>query len=72
VPTTASTFFRSANFSTHSLAMIHVDVEVTLSRNQALGSLSVNFTACLSSTSILSIDERVSRLPLPLMVRYRL
>jgi hypothetical protein len=34
--------------------------------------LSVNFAACLSSTSILSIDERVSRLPLPLMVRYRL
>src|SRR5262252_5470919 len=71
VPTTASTFLRSPNFSTHSLAMIHVDVDASMSRNQAFGSFSVNLTVYLSSTSILSTDSSTGRLGLPLMVRNR-
>ena len=54
VPTTDSTFLRSPNFSTHSLAMIQVEVEASRSRNQAFGSLSVNFTVYLSTASIFS------------------
>src|SRR5262249_40361841 len=71
VPTTASTFLRSPNFSTHSLAMIHVDVDASISRNQAFGSFSVNLTVYLSRASILSTESSTGRLGLPLIVRNR-
>ena len=71
MPTTDSTFFRSPNFSTHSLAMIHVEVEASRSRNQALGSLSVNLTVCLSTASILSTYSSTGLLGLPVMVTKR-
>src|SRR5438445_2019637 len=71
VPTTDSAFLRSPNFSTHSLATIQVDVEASMSRNHAFGPFSVNFTVCLSRTSILSTNSSTGRLPLPLTVRKR-
>jgi hypothetical protein len=71
VPTTDSTFLRSPNFSTHSFAMIQVEVEASMSRNQAFGSRSVNRTVCLSRASIRSTDSSAGRLGLPLTVRNR-
>jgi hypothetical protein len=71
VPTTDSAFLRSPNFSTHSLAMIHVDVDARLSRNQALGSLRMNLTVCLSGVSMRSIDSSTGRLPLFFVLRNR-
>ena len=62
---------RSPYWSTHSLAMIHVDVEASRSMNQALGSRSVNFTVYLSTASTLSTISSVKRLLLPLMLRKR-
>jgi len=65
VPTADSTFFRSPNFSTHSLATIQVDVEASRSKNQAFGSLSVNLTVCVSRASILSTYSSTGLLGLP-------
>src|SRR5260370_30412513 len=44
-----STFLRSPNFSTHSFAMIQVEVEARRSRNQAFGSRSEEHTSELQS-----------------------
>ncbi|HEY4908180.1 MAG TPA: hypothetical protein VIJ73_01680 [Methylomirabilota bacterium] len=44
VPIAASAFLRSPNFSTASLAMIHVEVAARASMNHANGSDRVNFT----------------------------
>jgi len=71
VPTTLSGFLRSPYWSTHSLAMIQVEVEASRSRNQALGSRSVNFTVYLSGASTLSTISRMYLLLLPLMLRKR-
>src|SRR5262249_8094395 len=71
VPTTDSHFFRSPYFSTHSRAMIQVDVEARRSTNQALGSLSVNFTVYLSGASTLSTISRTARFGLPFVARKR-
>ncbi len=62
---------RSPYWSTHSLAMIQVDVEASRSMNQALGSRSVNFTVYLSGASTLSTISSVNRLLLPLRLRKR-
>src|ERR1700752_2033320 len=71
VPTTDSTFLRSPNFSTHSLATIHVDVEARRAMNHALGSLSENFTVYLSTASIFSTYSSTGLLALPGIVRNR-
>jgi hypothetical protein len=57
VPTIASGFLRSPNFSTHSLAMMATAIGLaSMSRNHANGSLSVNFTVCLSTASTLDTE----------------
>ena len=66
VPTTDSTFFRSPNFSTHSFAMIQVDVDASMSMNQAFGSLSRNLTVYLSTASMFSTESSTGLLGLPL------
>ena len=58
MPTTASAFLRSPNFSTHSLAtMATARGFASMSRNQAKGSLSVNLTVYLSTASTLSTER---------------
>ena len=51
--------------------MIQVDVEARWSTNQALGSLSVNFTVYLSRASTLSTISRTVRFGLPFVARKR-
>ena len=71
MPTTESGDLRSPNLSTHSLAMIQVEVEASRSTNHAFGSFRVNRTVYLSSASTLSSISRMNLLPLPLTVRKR-
>src|SRR3979490_3620371 len=51
--------------------MTQVDVEAKRSTNQALGSLSVNFTVYLSGASTLSTIARIGRLGLSFVVKKR-
>src|SRR3989442_9997071 len=51
--------------------MIQVEVEARRSRNQALGSFSVNFTVYLSGASTLSTISRRARFGLPFVARKR-
>ena len=55
MPTVASAFLRSPNFSTHSRAMMGKVMGLAImSGNQANGSLTVNFTVWRSRASTLS------------------
>ena len=57
MPTTDSAFLRSPYFSTTSLAMTATAMGfANMSRNHTKGSLSVNFTVCLSTASTFSSD----------------
>ena len=60
MPTTASAFLRSPNFSTHSRAMMAPAIGLaTMSRNQANGSLSVKRTVWRSMASTFAIDRYI-------------
>ena len=72
MPITASGFFRSPNFSTHSLAMMAPAIGLAImSRNQAKGSFSVNRTVYLSTASTFAMARYIDTLTLPLSVRMR-
>jgi hypothetical protein len=67
VPTTASAFFRSPNFSTHSFAMMAPAMGLAImSRNQAKGSFSVKRTVYRSVASTFAMEVNMDTLlPLP-------
>jgi hypothetical protein len=69
VPTTASAFFRSPNFSTHSRAMMAPAMGLAImSRNQAKGSFNVKRAVYWSVASILAMERYIDTL-LPLSAR---
>ena len=72
MPTTASHFFRSPNFSTHSLATMQTAIGLTImSRNQAKGSLRMTRTVYLSGVSTRSTEASMCRLALPFSLMNR-